>query len=84
MRAIDVSTDDIAVVDCEGTVWVYGAHGDKWAYLLAPEDDTEDPALSQWDSRADLPAEYEPYVRLDDSALRVVLRAIGATRLLRG
>jgi hypothetical protein len=62
MRAIDVSLDDVMVVDNQGTVWVADeSDGGQWSYL------TEGFKIS-WDKHRELPEQYEPYVVLDDAA----------------
>lgn len=67
MRAIDISIDDRAVVDNDGSIWVYFGDEDAWRYL------TED-GLG-YDSRTDLEESFEPYVVLDKAAATVAINA---------
>ncbi|WP_396908902.1 hypothetical protein [Mycolicibacterium sp.] len=75
MRSYDVSLDDHMVFDCEGSVWVAGGD-DRWYYLA------ED-GLSDWDSRAELPAEYAPYTRLAANVQSLISHALGAAGAMR-
>jgi hypothetical protein len=68
--AADVASADIfdALVDADGTVWV--RVGDGWSYLA---DQTE----ISWDVHSVLPAEYEPYRPLDETAAAIIKAHLG-------
>jgi hypothetical protein len=63
--AADVASADIydAYVDVDGTVWVRVGQG--WSYLA---DQTE----ISWDIHEVLPAEYQPYRPLDETAAAII------------
>lgn len=61
------------LVDAHGTIWKRG--GNAWTYLT---DDGWSIGWTDWDTRATLPVEYEPYLPLDGAAAHMLRRALVA------
>jgi hypothetical protein len=76
--AADVASADIydAYVDVDGCVWVRLPGDAGWSYLA---DATE----ISWDVHAVLPAEYEPYRPLDETATAIILGHLQTKEALR-
>jgi hypothetical protein len=74
--AADVASADIfeAYVDTDGTVWVRLPEDVGWSYLA---DQTE----ISWDVHEVLPAEYEPYRPLDETATALIMAHLPKARI---
>ncbi len=69
MKHYDVSADDGMVIDSQGSVWIWNEVQQAWGYIT-------DDGAGVWDFKEYLPEGYEPYVKIDDAAQRIILKGL--------